>query len=245
MAPYRDPHTRGARQFSTDLILKCRPRVGSFAHAVGGRLIASGMGTQNQRPPEHDVGPWAGYGRRVRQVARRYQQRLDERVNERTRIARELHDTPLQRFHGLLLQFQTAAYLLPERPAEARAQLDGAIVHAARAITEGRDAVQGLRASTLERNDLAIAIRTLGDALASDANASTPSQFNVAVEAETRDLHPIVRDELIDGMEISGQELNNYPLAIAPLDPPPISARLDSDRLPPAADSKESSGRPE
>ena len=98
---------------------------------------------------------WAGYRGRVRQVARQYQRRLDERVNERTRIARELHDTLLQSFHGLLLRFQTASYLLPERPAEAKAQLDGAIDHAAKAITEGRDAVQGLRASTVERNDLA------------------------------------------------------------------------------------------
>ena len=105
---------------------------------------------------------WAGYRGRVRQVARQYQRRLDERVNERTRIARELHDTLLQSFHGLLLRFQTASYLLPERPAEAKAQLDGAIDHAAKAITEGRDAVQGLRASTVERNDLAIAIQNPG-----------------------------------------------------------------------------------
>ena len=98
----------------------------------------------------------------MRQVAREYQRRLDERVNERTRIARELHDTLLQSFHGLLLRFQTASYLLPERPAEAKEKLDGAIQHAAKAITEGRDAVQGLRASTVERNDLAVAIRTLG-----------------------------------------------------------------------------------
>jgi Cu/Ag efflux pump CusA len=40
MAPYRDPHTRGSRQFSTELILRCRPRVGSFAHGVTDRLIA-------------------------------------------------------------------------------------------------------------------------------------------------------------------------------------------------------------
>ena len=149
---------------------------------------------------------WAGYRGRVRQVARRYQRRLDERVNERTRIARELHDTLLQSFHGLLLQFQTAAYLLPERPAEARAQLDGAIVHAARAITEGRDAVQGLRASTLERNDLGIAIRALGDALASDTSASKPPEFSVAVEGGTRDLHPIVRDEIY---KIAAEALRN------------------------------------
>ena len=83
------------------------------------------------------------------------------------RASREsLHDTLLQSFHGLLLRFQTASYLLPERPAEAKEKLDGAIQHAAKAITEGRDAVQGLRASTVERNDLAVAIRTLGDELA-------------------------------------------------------------------------------
>ena len=135
-----------------------------------------------------------------------YKRRLDERVNERMRIARELHDTLLQSFHGLLLRFQTAAYLLPERPADAREQLDGAIVHAAKAITEGRDAVQGLRASTVERNDLAIAIRTLGDALASDASAPKPPDFSVAVEGETRDLHPIVRDEIY---KIAAEALRN------------------------------------
>ena len=74
---------------------------------------------------------WAGYRGRVRQVARQYQRRLDERVNERMRIARELHDTLLQSFHGLLLRFQTASHLLPDRPAEAKEKLDGAIEHAA------------------------------------------------------------------------------------------------------------------
>ena len=149
---------------------------------------------------------WAAYQLRVAQLARQFNRTLDARVSERTRIARELHDTLLQSFHGLLLQFQTAAYLLPERPAEAREQLDGAIVHAAKAITEGRDAVQGLRSSTLERNDLAIAIRTLGDELASDASAPKPPDFSVAVEGETRDLHPIVRDEIY---KIAAEALRN------------------------------------
>ena len=96
---------------------------------------------------------------------------LEARVGERTRIARELHDTLLQSFHGLLLRFQTASYLLPERPADAKQKLDGAIEYAAKAITEGRDAVQGLRSSTVEGNDLAMAIRTLGDELATGATA--------------------------------------------------------------------------
>jgi signal transduction histidine kinase len=149
---------------------------------------------------------WAGYRGRVSQVARDYQRRLDERVNERTRIARDLHDTLLQSFHGLLLQFQTAAHLLPERPVEARAQLEGAIADAANAITEGRDAVQGLRASTIEHNDLAIAIRTLGDTLASDPRAGGRPDFSVAVEGQTRDLHPIVRDEIY---KVAAEALRN------------------------------------
>ena len=114
---------------------------------------------------------WAAYQVRMRQVQRAFEMTLDARVGERTRIARELHDTLLQSFHGLLLRFQTASYLLPERPAEAKEKLDNAIEQAAKAITEGRDAVQGLRASTVEGNDLALAIRTLGDELATDASA--------------------------------------------------------------------------
>ena len=88
---------------------------------------------------------WAGYQLRVRQLHHQFDMTLEARVGERTRIARELHDTLLQSFHGLLLRFQTASYLLPERPAEAKEKLDSAIEHAAKAITEGRDAVQGLR----------------------------------------------------------------------------------------------------
>jgi signal transduction histidine kinase len=150
---------------------------------------------------------WAAYLVRVRQVARAYQRRLDERVNERTRIARELHDTLLQSFHGVLLRFQTASYLLAERPAEAKNNLDAAIEQAAKAITEGRDAVQGLRASTLERNDLAMAIKTLGDELATDAGAAPqPPAFRVAVEGQTRDLHSIVRDDIY---KIAAEALRN------------------------------------
>jgi len=43
---------------------------------------------------------------RLKQVTRQFNVRLEERVSERTRIARELHDTLLQSFHGLLLRFQ-------------------------------------------------------------------------------------------------------------------------------------------
>ncbi len=148
---------------------------------------------------------WTAYLFRVRQVARAYHQRLDERVNERTRIARELHDTLLQSFHGLLLRFQTALYLMPDRPEEAKEQLAGAIDQAAKAITDGRDAVQGLRSSTIEKNNLPLAIGALGAELAGAGSGLQPA-VQVAVEGETRELHPIVRDEIY---KIAAEALRN------------------------------------
>ena len=93
---------------------------------------------------------WAGYQLRIRQLATQFNRTLEARVSERTRIARELHDTLLQSFQSLLPRFQSASKLLPARPVEAKQWLDNAIEQAAEAITEGRDAVQGLRSSAVE-----------------------------------------------------------------------------------------------
>jgi signal transduction histidine kinase len=146
------------------------------------------------------------YRLRVRQLRERFALALDARVAERTRIARELHDTLLQSFQGLLLRFQTAFELLPGRPAEAKATLASAIDQAVDAITEGRDAVQGLRASATESNDLAAAIRVLGDELQGQHGAQGPVALHVEVQGAARPLHPIVRDE---AFRIAGEALRN------------------------------------
>jgi len=149
---------------------------------------------------------WTVYYLRVRHLQHEFGVMLEARVGERTRIARELHDTLLQSFHGLLLRFQTASYLLPERPAEAKDKLDIAIEYAVKAVAEGRDAVQGLRTSTIERNDLAMAIRALGDELAHGAGTQPMPTFHVAVEGQTRELHPILRDDIY---KIAAEALRN------------------------------------
>ncbi|HUA26772.1 MAG TPA: two-component regulator propeller domain-containing protein [Steroidobacteraceae bacterium] len=149
---------------------------------------------------------WALYLLRVRQIARVFNARLEERVAERSRIARDLHDTLLQGIQGLLLRFQTARELLPTRPAEAEEILQNAIDRTAQAITEGREAVQGLRASTLETNDLAIAITKLGEDLATAANSETAVQLHTEVEGTAQALHPIVRDEIY---RIASEALRN------------------------------------
>jgi signal transduction histidine kinase len=142
------------------------------------------------------------YRIRLTQLARHYNARLEERVSERTRIARELHDTLLQTFQGLLMRFQAVSNELAD--GEPKQELDGAIDRAARAITEGRDAVQGLRSSAVESNDLAAAIGTLGKELA--VGESQPAEFTIQVEGAKRDLHPILRDEVY---RVAGEALRN------------------------------------
>ena len=77
---------------------------------------------------------------------------LEARVDERTRIARELHDTLLQSFQGLLLVFQSVSNLLPARPEEAKQRMEHALDQASDAITEGRDAVHALRSGVTEHS---------------------------------------------------------------------------------------------
>jgi signal transduction histidine kinase len=147
---------------------------------------------------------WMAYRLRVRHLQRQFDVTLNARVGERTRIARDLHDTLLQSFHGLLLRFQTALSLLPDRPGDARQVLASAIDQAADAITEGRDAVQGLRASAAEGNDLADAFRAIGEELG-NVNGKDVS-LRVDVQGAPRDLHPIVRDEVF---RIGSEALRN------------------------------------
>jgi signal transduction histidine kinase len=149
---------------------------------------------------------WGVHRYRLYLLTRQFNVRLEERVNERTRIARDLHDTLLQSFHGLLLRFQTASELFPNRPSEAKQTLDSAIDQAAQAITEGRDAVQGLRSSTVVTNDIALAINTLGEALATGEANPNAALFDVGVEGTPRALHPILRDEVY---RIVGEALRN------------------------------------
>ncbi len=121
--------------------------------------------------------------------------RLEERVRERTRIARELHDTLLQSFQGTLLHFQAASSLLPTRTAEAKRMLDSAIDLAAQAITEGRDAIQGLRSPEVEITDLAVAIRTFGESLADRGDDGSPV-FQVELVGVARELDPTFAGEV-------------------------------------------------
>jgi signal transduction histidine kinase len=166
-------------------------QMGSFWVAIG-LLVAGGI--------------WGGYRMRLRQLAQQLDVRFEERLAERSRIARELHDTMLQSFQGAVLRFRAVTYMLPDRPADARATLENAIDQARQAIVEGRDAVQGLRSSAMATNDLAVAIATLAETLSTDDGSQRPPVFHVNVEGTPRDLPPIVHDEVY---RIAGEALRN------------------------------------
>jgi len=148
----------------------------------------------------------AFHQRRLRRVAWQFSMRVEERVNERTRIARDLHDTLLQSFQAVLLRFHAATLLLPGRPDEAQKTLAGVIEQAEQAITEGRDAVKGLRASATGTTDLASVIGALGEELSADVAGPLRPDVTVNVEGTPRPLVPLVHDDIY---RVAGEALRN------------------------------------
>jgi len=138
---------------------------------------------------------WALVRLRVRQVRRRLEQRMQDRLNERSRIARQLHDSLLQGFQGLMFRLQAVSQLLPERPGDAAKSLDSAMQVGDQAIGEGRDAVQDLRSSSFEDRDLATSLSALGTELGEGIDPSSKPEFRVVVEGKPRELTAVVRDE--------------------------------------------------
>lgn len=138
---------------------------------------------------------WATYRYRLRQIARQYDIRLEERVGERTRIARELHDSLLQGFQGLMFRLQAVRDLLPDRAAEAVEELDGALERGDEAIAEGREAVRDLRAWAAGGADLEDSLKALGDELQARPGEKAAS-YRVLVQGKVRLMAPLVRDEV-------------------------------------------------
>jgi signal transduction histidine kinase len=137
---------------------------------------------------------WLLYTIRLRQFTAQVKARLYERLAERTRIARELHDTLLQSFQGLLLHFQRARNLLPERAAEAIQTLDRALDGAEQAIVEGRDAIHDLRSQAAK--GLVEEITSLGEELVARNGNKDAAQFRAVIEGTAQTLNPNVRTEI-------------------------------------------------
>jgi ligand-binding sensor domain-containing protein len=134
---------------------------------------------------------WLLYLSRVRYLASAIHARMEERLRERERIARELHDTLLQSIQGLILRFHAVTKQIP-RDEPAHKLMEGVLDRADQVLGEGRDRVLNLRASVEWPSDLAEAYRQVGEESVQDAS----STLDVKVEGDTRTLHPMVREEV-------------------------------------------------
>jgi signal transduction histidine kinase len=125
-------------------------------------------------------------------VTRRIVQlRLEERLSERTRIARDLHDTFFQGIQGLLLRFHTATSQL-HKDEPARRIFEEILKQSDQVMLEGRELVLDLRATASEQTDLATAFADFGD----EMRMGSPCSFRVVVNGSIRSLHPVVFEEL-------------------------------------------------
>jgi signal transduction histidine kinase/ligand-binding sensor domain-containing protein len=141
---------------------------------------------------------WLAYRFRVRQVRQEITIGLEAKISERTRIARDLHDTLLQSFHGLLYRFNAVRNFLPDRTDEAMQELDSALIRAEQALDEGRQSIQELRSGLLAENQLDQMLIAIGQELASSHQGQDgPPSFKVIEEGERRALSPIIREEIL------------------------------------------------
>jgi signal transduction histidine kinase/ligand-binding sensor domain-containing protein len=128
---------------------------------------------------------------RLRQMTMRMRGRLEERHLERERIARDLHDTLLQGFQGLILRLQAVAAQIPADTL-VRQNMERAMDRAEEALIEGRDRVKGLRADTEASGELQEAFAKIGGEFPKQSQI----QLRLVVEGTSRRLLPIPQDEL-------------------------------------------------
>jgi len=130
------------------------------------------------------------YQLRLRQVAGQVRARMEERLNERERIARDLHDTLLQSVQGLILKFHAVSKEIPADTA-ARDALEKTLDHADEVLAEGRDSIRNLRVKSASLSDLPAAFR----AVAEETSHGRDAIFKTVVEGRPRELHPLVLEE--------------------------------------------------
>jgi ligand-binding sensor domain-containing protein/signal transduction histidine kinase len=136
---------------------------------------------------------WGAYRLHLRRITQQYNIRITERLGERNRIARELHDTLLQGFQGLTLLFQVVMDTLPA-DTPARRMMEQAMDRADQALVEGRQSVQDLREDATAGGDLAGALGHCGEVLTQDHHIL----FSLSVIGTPRPFKPTLCKEAYD-----------------------------------------------
>jgi signal transduction histidine kinase len=137
------------------------------------------------------VALWAAYRIRVHQIKAAAATRFGERLAERTRVARDLHDTLLQTIQGSKMVTEDALEHAAE-PGRLRTAIEQLDNWLARATREGRAALHSLRATSAEGPDLMEALKRVAEEEAGTGSLSVTCTST----GEPRDIHPIVADEV-------------------------------------------------
>jgi len=131
------------------------------------------------------------YVARVRQIKRAMHLRFSERLEERNRIARELHDTLLQTIQGSKMVADGVLHEHGDRD-RLRWALEKLSEWLERAVREVRAAVDSLRVPVEERDDLTEAFRRA----AAELSGVQPMEISLSTEGTPAELGPALRSEL-------------------------------------------------
>jgi signal transduction histidine kinase len=137
------------------------------------------------------VAAFALYRLRLRQLRTQLSLRFEERLEERTRVAQDLHDTLLQGFVSASLRLHVVADGLPD-DSPLKPQLSEVQDLMRRVIDEGRNAVRGMRSLSAASQDLEHAFSRVREELGIKDDVG----FRVIVNGHARPLSPILRDEI-------------------------------------------------
>jgi len=134
---------------------------------------------------------FATYRSHIRRISHDISVRFDERLAERTRVARDLHDTLLQTVQGSKLVADHALKDASDQQGMVLA-MQRVSIWLGQAISEGRDALNSLRSPGTDTTDLAMSLRRAID----ECRINTNATVELSVDGASRDLHPIVRDDI-------------------------------------------------
>jgi len=140
---------------------------------------------------EWSAGKWRISAMEIEGRKQQEERLLQVRLEERNRIARELHDTLLQTFFGALYKLGLAVESLPAE-SQVKSKLDPILHFMQLGIEEGRNAIQGLRSSDSRRSDLVVALSAVRQEFATEHGVD----FRVNFVGQQQPLRPAIQDEI-------------------------------------------------
>lgn len=150
---------------------------------------------------------YALYRSRMRALGRRYAERMRERVAERERIARALHDTLLQNMQGIILRLQGVGKRMHQNSVD-RISIEEILDQADLVMAEGRDEVQALRSEATPGDSLAISLANFGASLQEVfgtafriVETGSPRAIDISARYE---IHAVGREAIFNAFQHAG-----------------------------------------